>query len=681
MSARAFWSFSVTALMLAAGASRGLLGQTPATPASRPPAAAPGSGQTQASQGTGLIVGQVVDGRDGKAIPGATVTLTGGNPAPVQSFSFTNGSGGAPLQFQFAPNSPRRVSADGQGRFVFTDLPPGSFSVSATATGYQAGVQGQLRPGGLSRPIVLLPDQKMGGVTVPLWKFAVISGTVIDEGGDPAIGVTVRVITRVDSGGSVRFTPQQSARTDDRGMYRISGLTPGHYIVSVPSSTTTMPTQIIDAVQGPNAGQNATAITSQLNASGLYTYPNAMGTRVGDAFLQPGQNGNVSAYASDRGVFVQPSLYYPNANSVASATVIPLTTGDERSNVDFQLNPVRGLTVSGTFVGLDGPAPPLAVRLLPADLDQFDSDDSLEVATTVATPDGKFTFLGVPPGSYQLRALRVARPAPPPPPPPPPLGAARGAVAAPPAIAARPLLPTDPTLFAQQSVALTDSDLTGVSVALRTGPRLTGRVEFIGSAPRPANPQQITISLTPGSGRSVGGPLQAVVDPNGDFTSMSVPPGKYRINANAPGWTLRTAMVNGRDAAEATFDIDGGNVGGAVITFFDKPAQVSGTVHTAKGDPDPSATVYLFRPDYSTWPQTGGPGRRQRSTRAGTDGRFSFAGLTPGDYLMVAVGEASLSGADLMPIIEAAAPLATRVTVGEGAKQTQDLTTSQVNIR
>src|SRR5690606_23939070 len=69
---------------------------------------------------------------------------------------------------------------------------------------------------------------------IPMWRFAAVTGVVRDENNEPMVGVQVRVLRRDYVAGQRRLTLGASDTTDDRGFYRISALTAGDYIVSVP---------------------------------------------------------------------------------------------------------------------------------------------------------------------------------------------------------------------------------------------------------------------------------------------------------------------------------------------------------------------------------------------------------------------------------------------------------------
>jgi hypothetical protein len=663
--------------LVVATALAALLGSTRVDSQGLVPPLPPGAGmQRPQARGTGLLLGQVVDGQSDTPVPGATVSISGG-----VTFTAPPGPPGSASPATYL--EPRRVFADSQGRFTFTDLPAGSFMVSAMAPGYQSGMLGQSQPGGPMLPIMLAADQKLSGIKISIWRYASISGTVLDEAGAPAVNATVRVLRRRDSGPTQQFVPGQSARTDDRGSYRIANLVPGDYVVSIPSTTTTMPASAVDLSmqlsRENDGGAAARAFSDQLQTSGAPA-TSGLGIRVGEVFLQTGPldaSGLGPIAREDGTVLVQPALFFPAASTVASATTITLKSGDERTAINFQLNPVRGYSVSGALTGPDGTVANLGVRLMPLDFNDLLSDIGLETATTITDASGQFLFMGVPPGAYQLRVLRVPRPTPPPPPPPPAVG-----VTIP--IASTRNLPTvdpaAPTFFARMPVSVGSSDITGLSVPLRVGPRLSGRVEFDGQTPKPAlggnGPGRgFMVNIVSSGGLGAGGmAYPAIVNEDGQFTSISVPPGRYLVVANAPAWTVKTAMVNGVDASVVPFELEE-DVSGMVLTFFDRPAQLSGTVRNARGEPDAGTVVMLFRPNYQSCMEAAV--RCVRTTPVSPSGAFTFSGLVPGDYLLVPVDRSALSGGATPPLtlIEALMPQAQRVTLSEGQRQTQDLTT------
>jgi len=373
---------------------------TPTTaPAPQPPVPA-----------TGVILGQVVDARDGLPLGGAIVSLTGG-AAPAPATITSRGFPVAPAP----PPRPRRVLADAEGRFMFFALGPGSYEVSATAPGYMTGWYRESAGGGTSSPVLLKDGQKNKTISLALRRFAAITGLVLDDIGEPAIGVKVLSLKRQAVGGSASLVPDAWALTDDRGIYRLRELSPGDYLVVVPTATTTMPASVIETYQQVAitgiAGPREQFLAQTLNSVGL-AEPNTGGVKIGSAYFQDGSAGDTRPPQDTGGpLTLYETAFFPGVPTTAQATAVTVHAGDEHTNVDFQRRLVRGFKVSGTIVG-DAPAGPLPVRLLPANVDEFQGDAGLEAAVTISEANGTFTFLGVPPGAYVLKVLRLPQTAP-----------------------------------------------------------------------------------------------------------------------------------------------------------------------------------------------------------------------------------------------------------------------------
>jgi hypothetical protein len=267
--------------------------------------------------------------------------------------------------------------------------------------------------------------------------------------------------------------------------------------------------------------------------------------------------------------------------------------------------------------------------------------------------NGTFIFRGVVPGDYTV-AVR------------PRAGLAPGQ--------REPAAATAPTAFGRfglAEVTMTGVDQT-VTVALETGVAVSGRLRFDGTAPPPASLTTTQIGLTAdvsGGGTAIGVPA-ASVDAAGRFTFSGVAPGHYRLTAPRIGaWEPQGAILNGHDLFDEPIDVGASDVPGLTITFSDRPAELTGSIQDAAGHPAPEYFIIAFAADERYWtPQS----RRVRETRPGSDGRFRFPSLVPGDYLVAAVTDVEPFEWFDPAFLNSLRPAGIAVKVGEGEKKVQD---------
>jgi hypothetical protein len=139
----------------------------------------------------------------------------------------------------------RTVISDERGGFTFTDVPAGSFTIVASRPPYVKTAFGARRAGRPGSTIELAAGQRLTGLRIALARGAAITGVVRNADGEPApeIQITATALDpRVENAG-VPFT------SDDRGIYRVFGLTPGRYLVraAVPGGGSGSFTRISDA--------------------------------------------------------------------------------------------------------------------------------------------------------------------------------------------------------------------------------------------------------------------------------------------------------------------------------------------------------------------------------------------------------------------------------------------------
>jgi hypothetical protein len=166
---------------------------------------------TGRKKGTAIVRGRIVAADTGKPLRRAPVTMT----APELA------------------GEPRNTSTDADGRYEFTDMPGGRFTLRVRRGGYLPLAYGQRRPHEAAKPLQLLDKQVIEHVDMALPRMGIISGRVLDEAGDPIEGVNVHAVRVMFRDGRRRLVPVGAPqnRTDDDGEFRLTGLAPGTYYV------------------------------------------------------------------------------------------------------------------------------------------------------------------------------------------------------------------------------------------------------------------------------------------------------------------------------------------------------------------------------------------------------------------------------------------------------------------
>lgn len=155
------------------------------------------------------LTGWVVDGTTGQPVEGASVTL-----------SFENG------------RSRSLAGWKRRGEFVFSDVREGTYALLAEKEGYS--------PAPDDPPLVLtiVPGTHLAGLSLRLWRDAIVTGRVLDEAGRPFAWVRVQAVRRTYVAGRPRFVPAPNAsvRADDHGVYRLALPARGRYLVTARES-------------------------------------------------------------------------------------------------------------------------------------------------------------------------------------------------------------------------------------------------------------------------------------------------------------------------------------------------------------------------------------------------------------------------------------------------------------
>ena len=330
------WRFAVSAAILGSTLVLAAQAPSPGPPSAPGPPSQRRAGQ-DAQKGTSIIRGHVLAADTGHPI----------RRAFVRAFSAEGRNSG------FA-------TTDADGRFEITDLPGGRYNVMAMKAGYVSMSYGQRRPEQQGTVLEIVEGSVVDKMTFSLPRGGVITGSILDEFGDPLAGATVSAMRFRYAPGGRRLTPSGSGQTDDRGVFRIYGLPPGEYYVSAvmrePQMTMVVP-----------------------------------GSTTGSAPVQ--------GYAP---------TYYPGTTNVSEASRVPVKAAQEATNVSMALSPTRLARVSGRAVNSRG-APVVQTMLMARPADRM----SLPLLSAPAQTgvDGSFQIAGLAPGTYILTLMpRAAGP-------------------------------------------------------------------------------------------------------------------------------------------------------------------------------------------------------------------------------------------------------------------------------
>jgi hypothetical protein len=134
-----------------------------------------------------------------------------------------------------------RAKSDAGGRYHLTGLPAGQYQIMAIAPALVSS-DGSGNPGyRFGKSVVLASGEEADDVDIKLIEGGVITGRVTDADGKPVIEERIN-LQMIDQAGNVNNRANvpmgnyQMSQTDDRGIYRIYGLSAGRYRVSVGST-------------------------------------------------------------------------------------------------------------------------------------------------------------------------------------------------------------------------------------------------------------------------------------------------------------------------------------------------------------------------------------------------------------------------------------------------------------
>ncbi len=284
--------------------------------------------QPPAKDPSASVSGRVTIG--GKAAAGITITAS-------SSTSF------------FDTRTVAKATTDEEGNYRLARLPAGSFQIVPIAKALAVGPDAKTKQ--LGQSVNVAEGESVTKVDFALVRGGVVTGRITDPEGNPVIGERVSVVAKdaPDEGRGNPFMEGPRNKTDDRGIYRIYGLSPGNYKVSV----------------GQAAGGGGVSVMGMGGSQYLKTF-------------------------------------YPGVQDESKTTLVEVNEGAEIPNIDITPGkPASGFSVSGRVVDADSgqPIPNVYIAYSPVkDAELQMGGMNFTGSQTDAT--GKFRLESVKPGRY-----------------------------------------------------------------------------------------------------------------------------------------------------------------------------------------------------------------------------------------------------------------------------------------
>lgn len=323
------------------------------------------------------------------------------------------------------------------------------------------------------------------------------------------------------------------------------------------------------------------------------------------------------------------TTYYPGVTDVSQATRIEATPGAELSGFDIQLKRTRVYRLRGQVLDPSGePAKNYFVNVMPKNT----FVGPLVAQQFYPMPNGGFEVRNLIPGSYRIVVQSNMRSG-------------------------------DGFTFSD-SFEMGAQNVEGLVLRLQSPVSVKGTVHQPSEQKLDLNSMRVMLQgEVPFFQRSGPPPVKD----DGSFEIENVPPGKYRLNLNAPaGGYIESIRYGDIDVTTSEFEVASSP---APLRVVVRPggAAVQGVIRQ-DGKPA-SGIVYLIPSDPAKRTQ-----QTVRSAMPDQNGEFSISNIRPGDYLLLALSEADWGIWDDPADFQAVESKTKKVSLKETSKEAVELT-------
>ena len=474
------------------------------------------------------------------------------------------------------------VESDSNGNFVFEQVDPGSYVLSADRAGFLHGNYGARFL--VNGETIRLRAGEKRLLRLALVPRSAISGRVLDGDGDPLPSLEVDAWRWRWSAGAAQHLLQLVARVtaDEEGNFRLASLPSGHFYLSASYS-------------GTAGGASAAYLgTSLLGASGVLAAPRRAPNEKAPAGYE--------------------TTFYPGVFRVEEAKAIDLDVGQEVTGINLRLKRRPRAKIRGTVANHYSFLP---LNVMTVELTSLDSPAETfpSGARSVTVQDGSFEFAGVLPGRYSIVARDNAP--------------------------VEHLTARTDVVVTDKDVDNVRIELRAgaeVKCVIRVD-RLRNEVHDRPEGAWQSTPVSAAVMLRSMDGGASSTVVATQDSSGGPLRLRDIPPGRYWVDVtNLPkDFYVKWIRFGEQDVTAAPLKVSqGGSEAPLEVMLSDKTATLSGVVLEANGGPARIAQVMLA----PTSRELERVSRLVKGTVSGAGGAFRFEGVAPGQYVVLAFEDA-----------------------------------------